>query len=49
MHDLVGVALPLLEVGDLRQVSQVKINIHNPHRQGQVLLCLKFPFSDAWN
>jgi len=24
MHDLVGVELPLLEVGDLRQVSQVK-------------------------
>jgi len=24
MHDLVGVVIPLLEVGDLRQVSQVK-------------------------
>jgi len=25
MHDLVGVVLSLLEVGDLRQVSQVKL------------------------
>jgi len=29
-----------INVVDLRQVSQVKINIYNPHRQGQVLLSL---------
>jgi hypothetical protein len=26
MHGLLGVELPLEEVGDLRQVSQVKVN-----------------------